>query len=232
MNHVELAIRNAEIVKQFLESDLSAQQIAEKHGMSRVNVANILKKANVTYKDTNRFKQAAEKRESRLLQVDDRTKKRDGVSREVWKEIGTDARNQFRYNRNYAQYANIPWELTLGQWWDIWQKSGHWNDRGTGHGYVLSRNDKLKGFSIGNVEVISASENLKRIRMSSTTKNGARGGVYHVFPHLKKGWIARHGNKHLGYFESEEAARAAKTNYSLQLNDNKKTIRIRAGANS
>jgi len=57
----------------------------------------------------------------------------------------------FIQQRNNARRCGYPWKLTLWQWWTIWQKSGHWNDRGRGHGYWLARRDKSGPFSIENV---------------------------------------------------------------------------------
>lgn len=57
----------------------------------------------------------------------------------------------FIQQRNNAQRCGFPWKLTLWQWWALWQKSGHWNYRGRGHGYWLARRDKSGPFSIENV---------------------------------------------------------------------------------
>jgi hypothetical protein len=70
---------------------------------------------------------------------------------------------KFRYNNHKAtaKRRNIPFLLTFEQWWDIWQQSGHWLDRGKGHGkYVMSRIGDLGSYEIGNVFIQSSVQNL------------------------------------------------------------------------
>ena len=57
----------------------------------------------------------------------------------------------------------IEFKLTFEQWWDIWQKSGKWNQRGNKRGqYVMSRKNDLGHYEIGNVEIIESIENVRR----------------------------------------------------------------------
>jgi hypothetical protein len=57
----------------------------------------------------------------------------------------------FIQQRNNARRYGYQWKLSLWQWWTLWQKSGHWNERGRGHGYWLARRDKSGPFSADNV---------------------------------------------------------------------------------
>jgi len=57
----------------------------------------------------------------------------------------------FRQQRHNARQCGYVWNFTLWQWWTIWQKSGHWNERGRGHGYWMTRRDKSGPFSVENV---------------------------------------------------------------------------------
>jgi transposase len=61
--------------------------------------------------------------------------------------------------RNNARHRGIGWELTLWQWWTIWQESGHWDQRGRGHGYVMCRKGDEGSYAIGNVFIATAAEN-------------------------------------------------------------------------
>ncbi len=168
-----------------------------------------------------------------------RTIEKYGITRDEWKAIGTEARNLYRQNRNYAAKILVPWELTLGQWWKIWQDSGKWEERGRGTGYGLTRIDTTKPFSVDNVVIETAQESMRHRRLAGTgAKNGSRAGIYLTFPGIRKGWIARHAGKHLGYFESEELATQAKQEY-INNNNNKKVspheqpkIRRRTSKNS
>ena len=57
----------------------------------------------------------------------------------------------FLQQRHNARQCGYSWKLKLWDWWAIWQKSGHWNERGRGAGYWLTRRDKSGPFSIENV---------------------------------------------------------------------------------
>jgi hypothetical protein len=57
----------------------------------------------------------------------------------------------FAQQRNNALRCGYPWKLTLWQWWTVWQKSGHWSERGRGNGYWLTRRDKTGPFIVENV---------------------------------------------------------------------------------
>ncbi len=55
----------------------------------------------------------------------------------------------FKLQRRASNKRNIPFLLTLREWWDIWCTSAHWDERGVGRGkYVMAR----KGPDIGPYE--------------------------------------------------------------------------------
>lgn len=61
-----------------------------------------------------------------------------------------------KYIRQRANAKNraISWELTFEQWWDIWQKSGKWNQRGTGSTeYCMARLHDDGPYTIENVRI-------------------------------------------------------------------------------
>lgn len=61
--------------------------------------------------------------------------------------------------RRNAGLRGIGWELTFVQWWDVWQRSGHWNDRGRGQGYCMARIGDTGPYAVGNVEIKTIGEN-------------------------------------------------------------------------
>jgi hypothetical protein len=63
----------------------------------------------------------------------------------------------FRQQRNNARRCGIGWELTLWQWWSIWQASGKWPERGR-VGYWMCRHDKARPFTVDNVFICRAHE--------------------------------------------------------------------------
>lgn len=65
----------------------------------------------------------------------------------------------FTTQRNSAKKRGVDWNLTLWQWWCIWEQSGHWNNRGPGQGYVMCRHGDLGAYEPGNVFIATAIQN-------------------------------------------------------------------------
>ena len=73
---------------------------------------------------------------------------------------------KYHTQKRNAIRRGIAWDLTLPQWWDIWQKSGHWHDRGFGGGkYVMARICDIGAYSIDNVKIITHNENSSEARL-------------------------------------------------------------------
>lgn len=82
--------------------------------------------------------------------------------------------------RRRARLAGTPseFDLTLIEWYTIWQESGHYEDIGTGRGkYVMARRDTTQDYSIHNVEIISNNDNIQKNHLG-VSKN--RGRVFNV----------------------------------------------------
>lgn len=63
--------------------------------------------------------------------------------------------------RRNAIERGIGWELTLWQWWQIWDKSGRWNERGRGHGYCMCRLNDTGPYAVDNVYIATGAENMQ-----------------------------------------------------------------------
>ena len=62
----------------------------------------------------------------------------------------------FRQSRYRAARRGIPFPMTFDQWRRIWQKSGHWHERGTGRGkYQMARIGDRGPYAVGNVKIIT-----------------------------------------------------------------------------
>lgn len=71
----------------------------------------------------------------------------------------------FNQQRNNAIRRNVSWQLTLGQWWRIWQRSGKWDQRGKAHDeYVMCRFKDTGPYSADNVFIQTAGENVADAR--------------------------------------------------------------------
>ena len=72
-----------------------------------------------------------------------------------------DAYDKFQQHRAH-RLADPGFELTFEDWYDLWQKSGHWEERGRGKGqYVMSRVGDKGPYKIGNVFIQTNAQNIK-----------------------------------------------------------------------
>jgi hypothetical protein len=69
-------------------------------------------------------------------------------------------RGRYNQHKGKATARGIPFLLTFEEWWDIWQASGKWEQRGRRHDqYVMARFGDLGPYARGNVKVCLVSEN-------------------------------------------------------------------------
>lgn len=63
--------------------------------------------------------------------------------------------------RRNATLRGISWELSLWDWWLIWQRSGKWTLRGKGVAdlYCMARFGDVGPYALGNVEITSNAQN-------------------------------------------------------------------------
>jgi hypothetical protein len=97
-----------------------------------------------------------------------------GCTTEEWRTLRDIGAEEVRQGKSYdttplRAYARqrisalkqrgIGWELTLWQWWTIWQDSGHWHERSGGRGYMMCRNGDTGPYAVGNVFIGRGDEN-------------------------------------------------------------------------
>jgi hypothetical protein len=64
--------------------------------------------------------------------------------------------------KSKAKIRGIEFKLTFEEWWDIWQKSGKWDQRGIRKGqYVMSRYKDHGPYEVGNVHIQTVGDNNK-----------------------------------------------------------------------
>lgn len=150
------------------------EEIGRQYGLTRERVRQMLKKTGMTRLDGGREKAqmallpakiaAAKERRQRM---NNKFWKYGGVLKSVALEINGGLPLQtkgyavckFITQKKSAQQRGTPFLLTLKEWWDIWQESGHWKDRGRGSGYCMARWGDSGPYAIGNVRIILSSEN-------------------------------------------------------------------------
>lgn len=73
------------------------------------------------------------------------------------KRRANDAKPERRYqqHRQNVRSQGIPFLLSFKQWWEIWQQSGKWKQRGFKRGqYYMTRLDDRGAFEIGNIVIV------------------------------------------------------------------------------
>jgi hypothetical protein len=137
---------------------------------------------------------------------------------------------KFKGHKVNASQRGILFLLTFPEWWEIWQASGHWHERGKGRGqYVMARKGPDIGpYAVGNVEIILASENVAQ----STNKSPGRptGSTDPSSIESKKPWLAAGVTRRTWFRRRETAAqRLSRLAKQYEYNDkNLETIRAKA----
>lgn len=102
------------------------------------------------------------------------------------KDYKHSAIRHYRYQKRNARVRKIGWELTLTEWWQIWQDSGKWSRRGRGKTrYAMSRLGDHGPYKVGNVAIVTNSENIKEA-VAIARANGRKWGR-ELLTHCKRG---------------------------------------------
>ncbi len=90
---------------------------------------------------------------------------KDGKAQRLSPEVRR-ARNQFFDHRYSAGIRGIEFLLTFDEWWDIWLKSRHWDERGRIKGqYCMARKADRGPYVVGNVLIKRVEENIAERKM-------------------------------------------------------------------
>jgi hypothetical protein len=137
-----------------------------------------------------------------------------GCGYEEYKAIPVTVRLAWRCQKRTARYRGIPYRISVLDFWRIWQASGKWGQFGRGKDkYCLTRLGDQGSYEVGNVVVMTNAENGRLYGISKRGKKMrpvAEQGVCCLFPGWKKPWVAYLNRQRLGYFATEEDARAAR----------------------
>jgi hypothetical protein len=80
--------------------------------------------------------------------------------------------NYYKKHLHSARRRGIPFRLDFEQWISIWKESGHLDERGRS-GYVMARFGDTGAYEIGNVRIITTSDNTKEY-FDDYRKNNSR----------------------------------------------------------
>lgn len=70
-------------------------------------------------------------------------------------------KGKFAISKRRAKQRGIEWQLTFDEWWNLWQSSGKWDQRGRGRGkYLLCRTNDCGAYTVLNVRVDTWENNM------------------------------------------------------------------------
>lgn len=193
------------------------QSIGTKYRLTRERVRQILNKhfGTTAINGGNHIRKLL-RAERMKHQQEKRYRLRFGCTREQLLTIPVAARLAWRTQRRNSARRGILFELSVMEFWNVWDASGKWSQRGRGAGrFCMSRIDERSGYLVGNVRVIDNSDNarLARLEKPCVRREKDKQGVYLLLPGYYKPYGARYGRKFLGFFETEEEAYAARHKY-------------------
>jgi hypothetical protein len=122
------------------------------------------------------------------------------------------ARRAYVTQKKRAKRRGIAWEfINFDQWWGVWQRSGHWAERGNkdGNSFVMCRYGDVGPYSVDNVFIATCRENSSN---QPQKKSGLPMGVVRTY-HRPSAFTAYRRVKrkrvYIGSFPTVEQARAA-----------------------
>lgn len=198
------------------------EQIGQQYGVSRERIRQLLKKLKGMNQFDGGMRVKAERTRAAKRQAKDASQlAKHGCTHDQWQElrrIGEEMMRQgkglyqtplraFSNQRNNAIRRGVGWELTLWQWWCIWQSSGHWEQRGRGDGYVMCRKGDDGPYAADNVFIGTGAQNswegqVKYHHLSGELPMGVRRTTSGRYMALRR-------KQHLGTYDTIEEAHAA-----------------------
>lgn len=148
-------------------------EIGEQHGVTGERVRQLLKEIGVKYAESGRHVKSVAARLARKDEINRRCVKKNGLSRVEYDALrksasssGGTARRAFDEQRRNMRGRGYEWTLNFAEWWEAWQASGKWDQRGRGARYWLARKQNKGAYARGNVEVVAGPEFVSFVRES------------------------------------------------------------------
>ncbi|CAB5644076.1 hypothetical protein [Pseudomonas asiatica] len=172
--------KHTTIANQF-KAGRSALDIASDYGVTRERIYQILRRQGITGKHGGqavrtslRRSAVAAERANRHLEVYGCTIEQLDAVRAMRNERGGHPLKAFIYQRNHARYRGIPWHLKFWDWWQIWESSGKWAQRGREQGsYCMCRQGDVGPYAKDNVYIATVNHNTSLGRTLACERAGA-----------------------------------------------------------
>jgi hypothetical protein len=150
-------------------SGMTLAEIGALYGITRERVRQRLDRSGVTRFDGGSHVTTAKRTAMRSALKDLRCLKRYGCTHAHYLSIlngprsgaGVRPTQAYSSQKGNAEARRIRWNLTLAEWWAIWQASGKWSERGRGQGYAMCRKSDAGAYEIGNVYIGGRGDNAR-----------------------------------------------------------------------
>lgn len=80
------------------------------------------------------------------------------ASKRAKKKWSLTPRGRYAHQKSAAQQRQVQWEFAFDTWWEVWQQSGHWEERGV-NGYQMCRYGDEGPYSPSNVYIAHNTQN-------------------------------------------------------------------------
>lgn len=157
--------RNEDMKRMYLDG-MTLAEIGQKHNLTRERVRQILSKQyGIRREDGGESKRARRNEAERIAKREAHSLRKWGCSYvDYWKLVKHPDKPTLTFSSDQKNWNRIAGPLgpkngvKLWDWWCIWQESGHWGDRGRGHGFRMCRKNSSKGFTLDNVHIVRGGE--------------------------------------------------------------------------
>lgn len=156
-----------DICRRYTEDGQTLQEIGDHYKVSRERIRQILKLHGITSRDSARLHKLTEaKRASNEAKLDRFMRGAGCTRREYLAIVAIDPRapRAFREFLHNSRGRKLSCDMTITQWWQLWQESGHWAQRGRGEGFGVCRLDPNGPMTLSNVHISRGSDQMRRLR--------------------------------------------------------------------
>lgn len=143
------------------------KSIAEDHGVTRERVRQICKRAGAFPSQC-----TTQHKSKKVKRLEDKERKcwdKWGIDLETYSQLramsqdwGNTPMGRYSAQKKNAERRGIEWNITFAEWWDIWERSGRWQDRGVSRNQcVMARRLDAGAYEFGNVRIVTTGENMR-----------------------------------------------------------------------